>query len=153
MGWSTWNTLACGITEQNIADNVNLMVQLGLPDVGWVGLHIDDCWASGRYPNGSIIPDPKVFPSGFQKTIDTIKNAGMQVRRTIIAVRVVGRTKRRSSTTQLSRSSSLLQLGMYTARGAITCQNRPGIMGYEAQDAAQFKAWGVQVSTAGRECA
>jgi hypothetical protein len=112
MGWSTWNTLGCKITESNIATNIEAMVSLGLVDAGWKGLHIDDCW-SVRLPNGTLTPDPAVFPSGFQKTIDAINSAGMQ-------------------------------LGMYTARGAITCANRPGILGHETEDAAQFASWGVK---------
>eukprot|EP00759_Apiculatamorpha_spiralis_P016325 PhF_6_TR22566/c0_g1_i4/m.32134/K07407/E3.2.1.22B, galA, rafA; alpha-galactosidase len=109
MGWSTWNSLACSITESNIANAVDQMVSLGLVNAGWTGLHIDDCWVSGRDPQGNIIPDPKVFPSGFNATVARIAQAGMK-------------------------------LGLYTARGANTCEGRPGILGHEAQDAAFYAA-------------
>ena len=36
-----------------------------------------------------------------------------------------------------------MTLGMYIARGNQTCQGRPGTLYHEAQDAAQFAAWGV----------
>ena len=42
LGWSTWNGLACGITEANIAANVDAMVRLGLVRAGFVGAHIDE---------------------------------------------------------------------------------------------------------------
>lgn len=112
MGWSTWNAYGCRINETVLAATADAMASLGLVAAGFTGLHIDDCWSSGRTPAGDLIPDPSVFPSGFQRTVDAIHSAGMQ-------------------------------LGMYTARGAITCENRPGVLGHEAQDAAFFLSHSV----------
>jgi len=36
-----------------------------------------------------------------------------------------------------------LKLGIYTDAGRLTCERRPGSLGYEQQDAAAFAAWGV----------
>jgi len=37
----------------------------------------------------------------------------------------------------------LLLFGIYTSAGPLTCQGRPGSLGYEAQDIATYAAWGV----------
>lgn len=36
-----------------------------------------------------------------------------------------------------------LLFGIYTSAGQLTCQGRPGSLGYEAQDIATYAAWGV----------
>lgn len=38
-----------------------------------------------------------------------------------------------------------LKMGIYTARGSVTCLGRPGSNGYEAQDAQTYADWGVSV--------
>ena len=43
LAWSSWNSLACGITEANLAANVDGMVALGLVQLGFTGFHIDEC--------------------------------------------------------------------------------------------------------------
>ena len=112
MGWSTWNAYSCSINETVLAATVDAMVSLQLVSAGYTGIHIDDCSIAGRDAQGNLIPDPAVFPSGFQHTVDKIRGAGMQ-------------------------------LGMYTARGNVTCEGRPGILGHEAQDAAWYAAQNV----------
>ena len=38
----------------------------------------DDCWASSRHPNGTLIADPKFFPSGTLKPLaDYVHSKGM----------------------------------------------------------------------------
>jgi alpha-galactosidase len=36
-----------------------------------------------------------------------------------------------------------LRLGLYTARGSVTCAKRPGSLGHYEVDAATFANWGV----------
>ena len=36
-----------------------------------------------------------------------------------------------------------LKLGIYTDRGILTCQRRPGSFGYEKIDAETYAAWGI----------
>ena len=72
----------------------------------------DDCWETDRDAEGKLVPDPAVFPLGFDATRAHIAAAGMT-------------------------------LGMYIARGSVTCDGRPGMLYHEASDAAQFAAWGI----------
>lgn len=39
----------------------------------------DDGWVIGRFLNGSIIPDPKVFPHGVKATADYLHSIGMKL--------------------------------------------------------------------------
>eukprot|EP01047_Picozoa_sp_COSAG01_P010818 COSAG01_NODE_467_length_16597_cov_10.933446_2_plen_137_part_00 len=39
----------------------------------------DDGWVIGRFPNGSIIPDPKVFPHGVKATADYLHSIEMKL--------------------------------------------------------------------------
>ncbi len=48
----------------NGLDSLGYQVQIGFRIVTTKYLNIDDGWASGRHPNGTIIPDPEKFPSG-----------------------------------------------------------------------------------------
>src|SRR5690606_37481233 len=36
-----------------------------------------------------------------------------------------------------------LRFGLYTDRGSLTCQGRPGALGFEKVDAASYAQWGV----------
>jgi alpha-galactosidase len=42
-------------------------------------LRADDGWVTGRFPNGSIIPDAKVFPLGVKATADYLHSIGMKL--------------------------------------------------------------------------
>jgi len=88
------------------------MVSSGLRDAGFVSLNLDDGWAFNRSSDGTIIPDPNLFPNGIKPVVDYIHSKG-------------------------------LKFGLYTARGSVTCLNRPGSDGHEFQDAATYAQWGV----------
>jgi hypothetical protein len=64
MGYNTWNAFHCGINETLVRDAADALVRLGLRDLGYEYVVIDDCWASSRAADGSIRPDGVTFPSG-----------------------------------------------------------------------------------------
>ena len=65
MGWNTWNKFACNINETLIMKTVDIMVDEGYLDAGYVYMNLDDCWASHRNPlTHMIYEDFKAFPSG-----------------------------------------------------------------------------------------
>ena len=55
------------------------MVANGLRDAGYVYVNLDDGWVGGRFPNGSIIADPKVFPNGVRAVADYLHSIGMKL--------------------------------------------------------------------------
>lgn len=40
------------VSEQLLKDTVDTIIALGLRDLGYKYFNLDDCWASGRQPNG-----------------------------------------------------------------------------------------------------
>ena len=91
------------------------IVDLGLKDVGYEYVVLDDCWSTHRDPkNDTIIPDYKKFPNGMKDVADKIHKLG-------------------------------LKYGMYSSAGTMTCGRYPGSLGYEKVDAQTFADWGVSV--------
>jgi hypothetical protein len=62
MGWSSWNAFYCNIDEDKIKTNLKLMKSLGLKDLGYDLINIDDCWNLANRTNNKLQPDPTKFP-------------------------------------------------------------------------------------------
>jgi hypothetical protein len=60
-----WNDFRCdGINEHNVRRVADAIVALGLKDVGYRYVNIDDCWAVSRDSQGRLVADPSAFPNG-----------------------------------------------------------------------------------------
>ena len=67
MGWNSWNTFQTNINEQMLRDMVDAYVTSGMKDAGYTYFVLDDGWmAMDRDANGSLVADPKKFPSGMK---------------------------------------------------------------------------------------
>jgi len=44
MGWNTWNKFACEISEQLVKDSADELIKVGLADLGYNYVNLDDCW-------------------------------------------------------------------------------------------------------------
>lgn len=113
MGWNSWNTFRTDINEdliKQIADNI---VDLGLKDVGYEYIVLDDGWSTKeRDENGNLVADPVKFPSGMKALSDYIHAKG-------------------------------LKFGIYNCAGTETCAGYPGSRGFQNQDALTYASWGV----------
>jgi len=78
MGYNTWCDFACKLTSQNVMDAGNAMVRQGLVKLGYNYLNVDDCWAKGRFPNGTVFADPKTFPQGIKYLADYAHSIGLK---------------------------------------------------------------------------
>jgi len=79
MGYNTWNDFRCNdISAANVMAVADKMVELGLDKVGYEYVNIDDCWAVGREPNGTLIPDPAAFPDGMKAVADYVHSKGFK---------------------------------------------------------------------------
>ena len=112
MGFNTWNRWHCWVDESLLRRTADLMVKLGLVDLGYTYLNVDDCWQASRRERSasrppSIVADPVRFPSGMRAFSDYAHARG-------------------------------LRFGLYTSQTELTCQARPGSYGYEAVDAAAY---------------
>ena len=79
MGYNTWNVIERDVSEIVLREMADAMVDLGLRDVGYQYINVDDLWeASNRDADGSITPDPKSFPHGMKPVADYIHSRGLR---------------------------------------------------------------------------
>jgi len=114
MGYNTWNVIERDVSDTVLREMADAMVNLGLRDVGYQYINMDDWWAeSERNAEGRLDPDPKRFPQGVKPVADYIHSLG-------------------------------LRFGLYSSPGPKMCAgSSPGTLGHEAQDARIWAGWGV----------
>lgn len=119
MGWSSWNEYECNINETVFVNVGKLLVSLGLRDLGYNYVNIDDCWSDkvNQRDNstGKIRPDYVKFPQGIKHTADEIHKLG-------------------------------LKIGIYSDSGSLTCGGFAGSLGHEVLDAETWANWGIDCS-------
>lgn len=114
MGWNSWNAFGSGNTEELTKQMADRIVELGLDELGYEYVVLDDgCYKSERDENGRITNNPDKFPSGFRSLADYIHEKG-------------------------------LKFGMYNDIGTNLCAGAAvGTCGYEDIDAKTYIDWGV----------
>ena len=113
MGWSSWNAFYCNVHEDDVKANADLLVSMGLRDLGYSYVNVDDCWsAKDRGASGELVPDPDAFGSGIPALAKHMHDRN-------------------------------LSLGLYTSQTSATCAGRAGVYGHEAADSRQYCGWGV----------
>ncbi|WP_309114213.1 ricin-type beta-trefoil lectin domain protein [Saccharothrix sp.] len=120
LGWNSWNSFGCGITESQVRQAADAMVSSGMRDAGYQYVVVDDCWFDPqRDAAGNLRSHPTKFPSGMKALGDYIHSKG-------------------------------LKFGIYQAPNEKTCAQGVGTFpgstgskGHEVQDARSFASWGV----------
>ncbi|KAJ5688790.1 hypothetical protein N7462_003182 [Penicillium macrosclerotiorum] len=115
LGWNSWNAFGCDINSTKIMTAATEMVNLGLKDLGYEYVNIDDCWSikdTRNASNNRIEPDPSKFPNGISGVADQVHDLG-------------------------------LKIGIYSSAGETTCAGYPASLGYEDVDAQAFAEWGI----------
>ncbi|KAG6836109.1 hypothetical protein H0H93_011221, partial [Arthromyces matolae] len=135
MGYNTWNAYAvskpeslesvsdtdgpfwcqCNIDEGTVLQTATLMKSLGLRDVGYHHVNLDDCWSEkNRSASGDLVANKERFPSGMNNLTNQIHALG-------------------------------LKAGIYGDSGWFTCQLYPGSFQNEERDVTQFQKWGFDL--------
>jgi len=120
LGWNSWNSFGCGITEAQVRQAADAMVSSGMRDAGYRYVVVDDCWFDPQRDGaGNLRANPTKFPSGMKALGDYIHGKG-------------------------------LKFGIYQVPGDRTCAQTSGgypgstgSRGHEVQDANTFASWGV----------
>ena len=125
MGWNHWYTHYNRISDALLRQAAEAMIASGMADVGYQYVNIDDCWmnapALGKYQT-----DPKRVGPTRDASGNIVPNAYFPDMPGLTGyIHAKG-----------------LKAGIYTSPGALTCAGFEGALGHEAQDAAQFAAWG-----------
>ncbi|KAL7276831.1 hypothetical protein RUND412_000172 [Rhizina undulata] len=79
LGWNTWNAYGGSITEALVLDAANSFISLGLYDLGYEYVNIDDCWAQLARTDGVMVPDATKFPNGIDGLADSIHALGLKI--------------------------------------------------------------------------
>ena len=78
MGWNSWNAFGSGNTEALTKEMILKIKELGLDDLGYQYVVLDDgCYRPERV-NDRLESDPVKFPSGFKAMADTVHAAGLK---------------------------------------------------------------------------
>lgn len=113
MGFNTWNSFKGNYNQSIIHDVADLMVSLGLKDVGYNYLLLDEGWSDmERTDEGYLQANRTTFPDGIKPLAERVHEMG-------------------------------LKIGLYGDSGVLTCGFRPGSWGYEERDAMTLAEWGV----------
>ena len=78
MGWSSWNTFGCDISEAIILDTARAMATNGLKAAGYTYVNIDDGFFWGHGEDGVLRFHPECFPNGMKPTVDGIHALGLK---------------------------------------------------------------------------
>ncbi|MBR1441012.1 MAG: glycoside hydrolase family 27 protein, partial [Lachnospiraceae bacterium] len=78
MGWNSWNAFGSGNTEALTRTMADRLVELGLADMGYRYVVLDDgCYVPERV-NGHLQASPEKFPSGFRALADDLHAKGLK---------------------------------------------------------------------------
>ncbi|KAJ6107259.1 hypothetical protein N7523_008582 [Penicillium sp. IBT 18751x] len=115
LGWNSWNAFGCDVDADKIMTAANEMVNLGLKELGYEYVNIDDCWSIKGARNsttGRLMYNYTTFPDGISGLADQIHNLG-------------------------------LKIGIYSSAGETTCAGYPASLGREEIDAQTWAEWGI----------
>jgi alpha-galactosidase len=114
MGWNSWYTAHCGVTEGIVMRNARALVDTGLAERGYRYVNVDGCWEDlKRDAHGDLRANPETFPSGMAELGRRIHAMG-------------------------------LRFGIYTSAGPRICNHpHPGSMDHYRQDMRRFASWRV----------
>lgn len=77
MGWASWNAYRTDISEEIILSQGRKLVELGLADLGYTYLNVDDGWQNGRGSDGYVQINTEKFPHGMKYIADTAHSWGL----------------------------------------------------------------------------
>jgi alpha-galactosidase len=78
MGWNSWNTFGEHISADVVKGVADKIVELGLKDLGYQFVVIDDHWEGGRDAAGHLIANPQKFPEGIKGVADYVHSRGLK---------------------------------------------------------------------------
>lgn len=78
LGWSSWNTFRCELSEALILEVADALVSSGLRDAGYTYVNVDDCWMEhARDAAGHLVVDAAKFPRGMKALGDALHERGL----------------------------------------------------------------------------
>jgi alpha-galactosidase len=123
MGWNSWNTFQCNISETLIKQVADIFVSSGMQAAGYQYVNLDDCWMDGRDASGKLKWNATKFPGGIPALADYIHGKGLKIG--------IYETPNTYTCTGIYGNSGI-------AKSAAV-----GSLGHETTDAQTFASWGI----------
>ena len=121
MGWNSWNCFAHAVTEEDVKAAADAMVKSGLVNHGWTYINVDDFWQNSRDSDDPTLRGP--FRDAQGNITPNSRFPDMKGMADYI-------------------HNLGLKAGLYSSPGPWTCGGCTASWQHEAQDAAQYAAWG-----------
>ncbi|MBA3706286.1 MAG: glycoside hydrolase family 27 protein, partial [Bacteroidetes bacterium] len=78
MGWNSWNSFQCTITEKIVKQMADIMVSSGMAAVGYKYINVDDCWQNVNRTNGHVTTSSN-FSFGIKSLADYVHGKGLKL--------------------------------------------------------------------------
>jgi alpha-galactosidase len=121
MGWNSWNTFGCNLSESLVKGMADAMVSSGMQAAGYQYVNLDDCWMDGRDASGNLQGSASRFPAGIAALAEYVHGKGLKIG---------------IYETPANNTCAAIYGGYSKASGV-------GSLGHEAQDAKTFASWGI----------
>lgn len=125
MGWNSWYVHFNRIDDRTMRAAADAMISSGMADVGYQYVSIDDCWMNAK-GTSKYMPDATRVGDLRDKEGNILPNRHFPDMKAL--------------TDHIHRQG--LKAGIYSSPGPNTCCGLGASWQHEAQDAAQFAAWG-----------
>jgi alpha-galactosidase len=79
LGWNSWNTFGCNVSETLIKEMADAMIASGMKDAGYEYINIDDCWQGPRDERGYLTAHKERFPNGIKAVADYVHSKGLKI--------------------------------------------------------------------------
>ncbi|RSM48677.1 alpha-galactosidase [Amycolatopsis balhimycina DSM 5908] len=119
LGWNSWNSFGCNVSEATIHQAADAMASSGMRDAGYQYIVVDDCWFDPQRDAQGNLRGSSKFPSGMKALGDYIHARGLKF-----------------GIYQVPTDRTCAQRGG-------TYPGSTGSQGHETQDARTFASWGV----------
>jgi alpha-galactosidase len=73
MGWNNWAAFKCDVNAELLEGTAQRMVVLGLSDIGYQYVVLDDCWSMGR----EFLASKVKFPKGMKDMARLLHSMGL----------------------------------------------------------------------------
>jgi alpha-galactosidase len=78
MGWNSWNTFGAKITEADVRETADAIVESGLAAKGYEYVVIDDFWEADERVDGRLTWNRETFPGGIPALAEYVHGKGLK---------------------------------------------------------------------------
>ena len=78
LGWNSWNPVSCEVTENDIRDAADALIDTGLREAGYEYIVVDDCWMARDLDSDGRLQPSADFPNGMAALADYVHDRDLK---------------------------------------------------------------------------